>query len=117
MNYSVVKIFCLSLVFLFLGNTKIHAQDSKCTEFFRAMEYEKAIICLEKNQPTSAEGWRMLGEAYRLSGQASKAFRMYDRVLKNYDEEVLAAGQALRLHHTCGPAPTRHTKSDDLSSR
>ena len=88
MNYSVVKIFCLSLVFLFLGNFNIHAQDSKCAEFFRAMEYEKAVLCLEKNQPTSAEGWRMLGEAYRLSGKASKAFRMYDRILKNYDEEV-----------------------------
>ena len=88
MNYSVVKIFCLSLVFLFLGNTNLHAQDSKCAEFFRAMEYEKAVLCLEKNQPTSAEGWRMLGEAYRLSGKASKAFRMYDRVLKNYDDEA-----------------------------
>ena len=88
MNYSVVKIFCLSLVFLFLGNTNLHAQDSKCAEFFRAMEYEKAVLCLEKNQPTSAEGWRMLGEAYRLSGKASKAFRMYDRILKNYDDEA-----------------------------
>ena len=88
MNYSVVKIFCLSLVFLFLGNATIHAQDSKCAEFFRAMEYDKAVLCLEKNQPTTAEGWRMLGEAYRLSGKANKAFRMYDRVIKNYDEEA-----------------------------
>ena len=36
----------------------------------------------KKNKPTSADGWRMLGEAYRLSGKASKAFRMYDRVLR-----------------------------------
>ena len=52
------------------------------------MEYEKAVLCLEKNKPTSADGWRMLGEAYRLSGKASKAFRMYDRVLKNFEEEA-----------------------------
>ena len=75
MNHSVVKLFCLSLVLLFLGNSNTYAQDAKCAEFFRAMEYEKAVLCLEKNKPTSADGWRMLGEAYRLSGKASKAFR------------------------------------------
>ena len=43
MNHSVVKLFCLSLVLLFLGNSNTYAQDAKCAEFFRAMEYEKAV--------------------------------------------------------------------------
>lgn len=88
MNYSVVKLLCLSLVFLLGGNTLTHAQTSKCAELFRAMEYEKAALCLEKHPPQNADGWRMLGEAYRLGGNASKAFRMYDKVLKQYSDEA-----------------------------